>query len=323
MRTAILGSLLAISFAGFSEVGLLHPAIAQSNPTQSNPVQSSSAISPIKVKLLSPGTGNRQTLRFKPVVGTKQLSLMSFDQALLIKLAGESLPSVALPLVTTSIEVVVTKVDANGDIHYQFRYPEVDVKAKPGVQPAIVEAMRSQLKSLQEIRGSFVMSDRGNIKAAQFDLPETLDPTIRQVLEQMSQSVNQLSFPFPEEPVAIGAKWQASNSPTLNGITLIQTSTYELVDLKNGVATLKFQVEQQASQQRITPPPPFPNLQMQLKSLTSQGEGQSILDLSKPFVQSATLSMKSASQMNVTNPEVSQEIDMAMQVTVQLNFEPK
>ncbi|MBF2026664.1 MAG: hypothetical protein IGS48_07845 [Oscillatoriales cyanobacterium C42_A2020_001] len=318
MRNAILGSLLAISFAGFNGDVAPQPAIAQPNPAQSSPVTPA-----IKVKLLSPGTGDRQVLRFKPAVGTKQLSLMSFDQTVLLKLAGQSLPSVALPLVTTSIEVVVTKVDANGDIHYQFRYPEVDVAAKPGVQPTVVEVMRSQLKSLQEIRGSFVMSDRGYIKTARFDLPEKLEPSTRQMLEQMSQSVNQLSFPLPEEPVAIGAKWQASNSPTLNGITLTQTSTYELIDLKNGVATLNLQVEQQASQQRITTPAPVLNLQMQLKSLTSQAKGQSVLDLNKPFVQSATLSMESASEMGVTNPKTSQEIDMSMQMTIQLKFQPK
>ncbi|MDX2239164.1 MAG: DUF6263 family protein [Leptolyngbyaceae cyanobacterium bins.302] len=326
MKTVLLASLL-LSFVGWGEV-LSETTIAQAAPlftaqqrSTTDPVTPTTT--PIQVKLLDPGTGDRQVLRFKPAVGTRQVSLMTFEQAMTISMMGQPIPALDLPIVNTTIEVVVTKVEENGDIHYQFTYPEVEVVAKPGAPSTLVEATRSQLKKLQNTRGNFVMNSRGQIQSGRFELPDNLDPLMRQTFEQLSQSLNQLSFPLPEEAVGIGAKWQTTAPIAIAGMSLTQTGTYELVSFDNNTATLNIQVNQAAAPQSIGLPGIPASARIQLKKLQTEGQGRSVLDLTKPFVLQSTLSMQSASQMSFRNPGSNQETAMTTQATVQIKFQPK
>jgi hypothetical protein len=296
------------------------PVVAQQRPTKPTSTFSGP---PLEVKLLNPGTGDRQVLRFKPAVGTRQLSVMSFEQAMVLSMLGKSLPSPDLPLINTTIEVIVTKVEENGDIHYQFSYPSMEVVPKPGTPSTLVEPIRAQLKQLKNIRGNFVMNNRGQLQAGNFELPKDLEPVVRQLFEQFSQSINQLSFPLPEEAVGIGATWQTTATLAINGMRLTQTGTYELVSRNNNIATLNIQVKQQAPPQVINSPTLPATTKVQLKKLETQGRGRSTLDLSKPFVQQSTLSMQSTSQTSTRTPESAQEFDMTIQSTVQMKFQPK
>lgn len=326
MRNALLASLLA-GFIGLIDV-LPPTAIAQATPpptaqpAQSQPTPSLSA-QPMQVKLLNPGTGDRQVLRFQPAAGTRQLSLMTFEQAMVLFAIGRSLPVSNLPLVRATIEVVVTKVEANGDIHYQFSYPNMEVVAKPGTPSTLVSPIQAQLERLKHIRGNFVMNDRGQIQTGRFELPDDLEPMMRQMFEQLSQSMNQLSFPLPEEAVGIGAEWQATAALSIGGIRLTQTGSYQLVSRTNNIATLNIRVKQQAPPQIINSPTLPATTKVQLKKLETQGKGRSTLDLRQPFVQEATLSMQSISQMGLFSPKPAPEFDMTIQSTVQMKFQPK
>lgn len=337
MRTAIFGSLLLLGVIGGSEINAreINPqrAISQSTAPTIIAQQSSPTITPAKtppqIKLLNSGTGDRQLLRFKPAVGTRQVSLMSFDQTMSMSLSGQAMPgkntTIMLPLVNTTIEMVVTKVDDNGDIHYQFGYQGIDVIARPGMPAAMVDLMKSQMETLRNVRGDFVMSDRGLVKSGQFDLPGNLDPMVRQVLEQLSRSMNQLSFPLPEEAVGVGAKWQTSAPLSIAGINLNQSATYELVSANRNLVNLRIQVAQQAPPQLVTPPgiPISTNVKIQLKKLKTEGQGQSTLDLTKPFVQQSAMSMKSMSQMGVAGAPGVPAMEMTTETFIQMKFEPK
>jgi len=323
MKKAILGSLLLFGLFGWCET-LPQPAIAQSSSPSQQPAASVAVPGNApQVKLLNPGTGDRQLLRFKPVVGTRQLSLLSFDQVTSLTMEGAAVNVPAIPQVNATIEAVVTKVDNNGDIHYQFTYPNVEVVKKPGVPSELLNIMQSQMQTLTKMRGNFVISDRGEVRSGQFDLPNDVDPLIRQALNQFSQSMSQLSFPLPTEAVGAGAKWQTTSASSVGGINIIQTGTYELVSLNNNVATLNVQVTQQAPAQTVNPPGlPMP-VKIQLKSLQTTGDGQSVLDLTKPFVQRSTLSLRSTSQMSAPNLLTAKELTMTTQSTIQMKFEPK
>lgn len=321
MKNTLLRSLLLL---GLMVGNASCPTSAIAQPSPSEAAQQPAVQPPTaQVKLLNPGKGDRQVLRFKPTVGTRQVSLMSFDQTLTLAMMGQEMPAVVAPMVTSTIEVVVTKVEANGDVHYQVRYLDVDVVAKPGTRPEMLDVMRSQLKVLQAMSGDFVMSDRGQVKSGRFELPDQADPILRSVLEQFSQSMHQISLPLPETAIGVGAQWQTTVTMALAGMNLTQMATYELASFSNNVATLKIQMAQQAPPQMINAPGLPTTAKIQLKKLQSEGQGQSTLDLGKPFVQQSTLSLQSTSHMSVQNAKMADELDMTTQSTIQITFQPK
>jgi hypothetical protein len=199
---------------------------------------------------------------------------------------------------------------------------DADVVAAKNTPPELVKARRSQVKKLVGLRGSMIVDNQGNTKQANFNTPETLDPNTKKMVEQMVTSLKQLSSPVPSEAVGVGAKWKIP-SVTANGMTMNENSTYELVDLKDNVASLQVTMEQQAGEQKINPQGLPPGASIDLKSMNSQGNGKRKLALNKVMPISYTMSMRSKSQMSVKDPNSEKATAMDMNVSVEMALESK
>jgi hypothetical protein len=273
-----------------------------------------------QVELLDPGQGQRQELRLQPTADTQQTITMTMEMDISTAVSGQPAPAIAFPASVMTMDVAVTQVDPNGDIHYQFTYTDADIVADPNFPPAVLNSMRSAMEPLIGLSGTYVVNPRGIIKSANVDIPEQGDPMTQQMLEQFSNSLDQFSSPLPEEAVGIGAKWRVSSSPNIGGMELNQTTTYELVDLQDNVATLKVNVEQQAGSQAITPPgmPEGMGATVTLESLDSEGQGEMILPLDRIMPTRSNISIRSGTVMNVkpdnSDREATVTTNMSMQV---------
>lgn len=241
--------------------------VKQSNNSPSQPT----TVQP-QVELLNVGMEPRQKLRFKSVVNAKQTATITMNMDMAVSVAGKPTSQVKIPTTAFTMQTVVTKVDANGDMHYQFSYTDADVVAASTTLPKQVDLMRSRIKKMVGTKGNVVVDNQGRTKTASFVFPETLDTDMKQQMEQMTNSVAQLSSPVPEQAIGTGAKWQVSSSPKLSGINLTQLVTYQLVSLQNNIATLNVNVEQHAKQQNFT----RPGMRMPSGTLivNAQGQGQ-------------------------------------------------
>ena len=193
--------------------------------------------------------------------------------------------------------------------------------ANPNTPTELVNAMRSQLQKLVSFQGSFIVDAQGNTKDIYFDVPEDLDPITKQMLEQMSNSLKQISSPLPPEAIGVGAKWQVPNSLTINGMTINQTATYELVSLEDDIATLEVAIKQDAAAQTINQPRVPPSASIQLESLDSQGQATITIGLSQIMPISAIMSLDSNTQMKITEPNSGEEIRMGMKLLMDMNLE--
>jgi hypothetical protein len=248
---------------------------------------------------------------------------MTMDMDMAMSVGGQTQPAFDSPPIKMTMESEVKKVDANGDIHTDFSYSDADVVAAKNTQPQLVNAMRAQVKKLVGLRGSMIVDNQGNTKQANFNTPETLDPNTKKMVEQMVTSLKQLSSPVPSEAVGVGAKWKIPNSVTANGMTMNQSSTYELVDIKDNVASLQVSMEQQAGTQKINPQGLPPGASIDLKSMNSQGNGKLKLALNQVMPISSTMSMRSKSQMSVKEPNTEKATTMDMNVSVEMALESK
>ncbi|HEY9599030.1 MAG TPA: DUF6263 family protein [Cyanophyceae cyanobacterium] len=290
--------------------------LAQSNNSTLTP-----STTPAKVELLSAGAEPRQELRLSPIPNSKEVMTITTDMEASSNVGGQSVPAFKIPTSMMKMEVGVTQVDANGDIHAEFSYTDAEIKDDPSLPPQLLSAMRSALNQLVGLKGSFVTDNRGQIKSGNFSLPEGGDSMTRQLLEQVSNSLEQFSSPLPTEPIGIGAKWRVSSALDIAGMKLSQNATYELVDLKDNIATLNVTLDQQASAQQITSPTLPPGTSLTLKSMNSQGQGQIIMSLDSTLPSRADLSISSQTEMSVKPPNSGEEMTIGTDLSMQMVME--
>jgi hypothetical protein len=274
-----------------------------------------------QLELLNPGTEPRQELRFQPKVNTKQTTTITTNMDVVSSVSGQPMPSIKIPASVMKMESVVTQVDANGDIHSQFSFTDADVVADPNSPPEVVNALRSAIKQVVGLKGTSIADNRGQLKSGNFDLPEGGDPITRQVFGQVSNSLAQFSSPLPQEAVGIGAKWRVASTLNVSGINLTQNTIYELVALKDNVATFNVSMEQQAKSQQLSLPGIPTEARFTLKSLNSQGQGQVTIPLDAVIPIRSNISIRSKNGMNIKPANGDEETTLETNISMQMTLE--
>jgi len=277
-----------------------------------------------QVELLNPGVEPRQQLRLKPAIDLKQTTVMTVKMDMEISASGRSSPGTKIPVSVMTFETKVTKIDPNGDIHYEFAYTNADITGDTGnIPPAARDAMRSTLKSIVGVKGSFIMDNRGVHKGGDIILPQGADNNLKQTVGQMSKSLEQLASPLPAEAVGTGAKWRVSSSSNFIGMNVNDITTYELVSWQDGVASLNVSIEQQAKPQNITSPQLPPGTTLTLKSLASQGRGATTMRLDRLMPFRSTASVSSNSEMSAKSAGSSEEVTLTTKMVMEMTLESK
>jgi hypothetical protein len=333
--TLLTSSLLLLLSAGIPSIAIAKKPSADAKPAISQPAQPRLTPKPTDTQLtpapkpilqkatfeaITPGAEPRQVLRYKPVANTKEVATMTLDMDMKMVFSGTTIPT-KLPSTVMKMETTVTKVDANGDIHYQFRYLDADVKGNASLPGSAINAMRSQMKKLVGLNGTFVVSDRGQLKSSNFQIPKTVDETTRGMLEQMSQSLEQFSSALPSDAVGKGAKWRIVQPLQISGINMVQTSTYELVGVQDGVMTLKTTVAQSANPQVLKQSGLPANVTMQLNSMSSTGQGETVVRLDRLLPTKAALSISSQSEMEVKSTRQGTPMTVSTDSKIESTFE--
>ena len=277
-----------------------------------------------QVELLNPGVEPRQELRLKPAIDVKETTVMTLKMDMEISQSGRSSPGDKIPLSAITFETKVTKIDPNGDIHYELAYTNAEIAGDTGnIPPAARDAMGSTLKSMVGVKGSFIMDNRGFHKGGNFVLPEGADNNLKAMVEQMSKSLEQMASLLPAEAVGKGAKWRVSSSSDLSGMNVNNIYTYELASWQDGVASLNVSIQQQANPQNITDPQLPPEITFTLKSLDSQGRGAATRRLDRLMPFRSTASASSNSELSAKIAGSSEEITLTTKMVTEMTLESK
>ncbi|BDA67930.1 hypothetical protein RIVM261_025590 [Rivularia sp. IAM M-261] len=297
------------------------------NTQQTNTPVNTPKITPTakaKVELMDAGAEPRQELRIKPVVGTRELADMKVNVDMVISFEGKPSPAIKMPATIMKTDVVVTKVEPNGDVHYEFSYKDVDIQGDTSLPPAAISKMRGEIKKLTGMKGTAVVDSRGQTKQANLTVPQGIDNSLKQHIDQFSNSMQQLSTPFPLEAVGVGAKWRATESVNVSGMTVNQSALYELVSIKDNLATFNVTIEQQVpGQQKLNLPQAPAGVTMTVKSYDSKGQGQAQINMNKVMPVSSKVSMTANSLWGMTPANSKKEITMNQQMSIQMTIDSK
>ncbi|HVK82771.1 MAG TPA: DUF6263 family protein [Kofleriaceae bacterium] len=261
------------------------------------------------VTLPDAGKGAKKPLRFKVRKGVKKTVVARMTMGLTMDLAGSPMAQ-DMPPIDMTFVMKITDVAANGDIRYDITFKRPRVVATSGTPKAVVTAMTDAMKGVEGITGYSVVSERGFVKATELAVPATAAPQIRQMIDSMKQSFEQMSTPVPEEAVGVGAKWDTKTSLTSNGLVIDQTTTNTIVAVAGNKATLDIDVVQTAKPQKFS----ANGISADLQSYTASGHGTSVFDFAALVPAKAQMGMKSNMKMTAAgqNIGVALTLDMAL-----------
>jgi hypothetical protein len=290
-----------------SGAGTVSNAAPRAAENQSPPAGGAGAA---QVKLLSPGNEPRKVYRLHPTPSEMQKSVMNLKISMDIKTGEMQMPSVNMPAITVLLDLTPTSIDANGTISYDMVIEDAAVADDPNANAQVAEAMKASFGNVKGLSGKGKMSNRGINLETTMKEPAGADAQMKQALEQMKEILGNSASPLPEEAIGVGARWQSTKSIKSQGMTIQQSSTYELTSAEGDLLNTKSTMTQHAANQKVKNPA-MPGVDVDLVKMSGAGGGDIIFDLTRLMPQ-GTIDFHSEMSMAVNMGGQKQPMDMKM-----------
>ena len=265
------------------------------------------------VKLLDPGAQPRTALRYKFQANRTEKLVMEMSMAMAMEIGDQKGPETQVPATRMTMTIDSKEVSPKGDLHYEFELEQVEVLPKPGANPAMINDMKQQTSSMQGLSGSATVTSRGFTKDAEIKPPPGIEPQIRQSMDEMKKSMNQMSAPLPEEPVGGGARWQVTMPVETPGMKLTQIATYTLSEIQGDKVKFDVAIKQSAPPQEIDTPGAAPGVKVSLESLKSSGKGTVELQMTN-LVPTSNINMTTTSVVSANNQKIKTTMRIWMKI---------
>ena len=268
------------------------------------PVPESARVPLVAVELLEPGEGERTPLRFRSEVGHRET--MRLEQAMTMKITlGETeLPAAELPKMRMDFAMTTTHIGDDGAMRHEHEVTGLEVLG----EGPLVARTQQLLEPMRDLKGWDVVDPRGRVVAAHFDIPANANPQMRKALEQTQDMLRQLMPPFPEEPVAVGARWKAVSS-IRTAFAYEQESTYTLLEREGDRIVLQVETVQRAQPQPMESPQP--GISMRLLQFEGQAQGRVSLTMDR-LAPTSEVQGSASTKSEVTEGSATRTIDMAV-----------
>jgi hypothetical protein len=195
------------------------------------------------VTVIDAGAEPRQALRYRWAEGHRERldSVVTVD--VVAREADAPVVSMVLP-VSLTVRARVTQVAEDGTATVALTYDDLAFGPMSASGGGLAEgdeaaaefdtAMAAIAPLLERTRAWQVIDDRGSVVSTRMQLPDGFPAEVEDQLVQASASVALL----PEEPVGIGARWEATGTTVSQGISLGVTTITELVSIDGDEVTL-------------------------------------------------------------------------------------
>jgi len=228
---------------------------------------------PPNITLLTPGAEPRKALRFTVASSLRSHMDMEMAMSMAMNMAGQEMPATSVPAMRIGADLNVTNVTPTGDVTYTMAFTGVGLAGKEAVDPALAAVFDSMGKDFKSITGTAVVTNRGINRSVKIDTSKVTNPQFSQMMDSVTNSMNGVSSPLPEEPVGIGARWEVRQTLPSGGITIFQKVEYELTAFDGKSATLKVKIDQTGPPQSMSNPSLPPGATVRVESMTGSGTG--------------------------------------------------
>jgi hypothetical protein len=269
---------------------------------------------PSIVTLVSPGAAPRTALRYKIAPAFKSRLEMVMSMGMNMNMGGMQMP-MSMPSMKMAADVAANSVSPTGDVTYEIVFDDMTIDST-GADPNMVAAMQGAMPSMKGMKGTVVVTSRGVQKSVNMDM-STVSPAFQQTMQAMSSSLENMSLPFPEEPVGAGAKWEVKQAMASGGMKTFQKISIELTGVDGNAVTLTVKTEQTAPPQPVNNPQLPAGSTMSLVDLSGTGTGTMKIKLDS-LVPTSEMNAKTTTvmDMSMSGQQQRMSVDMTLKVTI-------
>ncbi|MEM9455658.1 MAG: hypothetical protein AAGF11_15860 [Myxococcota bacterium] len=268
------------------------------------------------ITLDDPGQEPRAPLRLRPAAGTRETLELAIGMTMGMRSDGQDLPAIPVPTTRTRLSSQVQQAGPDG-ITVKHAVEDMSVEATSAVPQAVVDQVRATIEPLRKYQAVTRMDPRGIVLGGDALIPRDMPVTTRQTMQQLTESMGQLTAPLPREAVGIGARWTAVSDITQNGMKLRQTVHYTLVARAEDQATLELTLEQVLLDSKVDVPGTLGS-SARVGRFDSAGRGTVELDLRhvSPTSVQMTIELSMAMDISAMGQEQRMEMDMNLDMSI-------
>lgn len=264
---------------------------------------------PAIIKLISAGAAPRRAVRYNIAPTYKGAMTMTTS----MEMGG--LPTAMPPMsMVMGLNVGVSSIAPNGDITMNMTFTKAEMG--PGADPTIAAAVGEAMKAIVGLKGTAVVTNRGVAKSVKMDL-DAANPAVSQAFSQVSQNLENMMAPFPEEAIGVGAKWEARQALDSQGMSMFQRTEFEVTAMTATSMTVNIKTEQTAPPQTISNPQLPAEAAMTLERLTSSGTGKGTIPTNALVpTMDMDLNMSMSMQVNMGGQSLPIAMEMKMKTAI-------
>lgn len=231
----------------------------------------------VTVTMLETGREPRAALRYpsEPTPPTKMS--LSLRLAMKMEMPGSPVPPVTMPGLRLLLDISSARTDDK--LRYQFTVADADLTSTDNAHPSLLAEMRKGVGSLVGTSGQLMVDPRGARSDLSLALPTGIGQELGQFMNSAKLAIGQMVVPLPVEAVGPGAKWEAVEIVSQDGITVREKTYFELVALDGPRALIRTQTVQSADRQRAALPGLPDGVTAEVVSLRGSGAGEVEIDL--------------------------------------------
>jgi hypothetical protein len=269
------------------------------------------------VNLLEEGAEPRREIRYRFDDNYSEALAMDMSVAMDIELGPGLSQQMQLPVIRLNMALDTVQVNGDGSARFDFETTSAEVVSTENADPAIAGAIGMALQQMPAISGWTEIDARGATLAGGLNFPEDVAGQLSQIFDSADQTLQQLSAPFPVEPVGVGARWQAMMDIESGGFSVSQTAEYRLTAMDADSVTLDISLTQTAGSQQIEAAGLPAGASANLESLESTGSGSMRINLNRlvPNVElSTSMTMVMAISMQGQSQQTGMSVDSDMTI---------
>lgn len=272
----------------------------------------------IRVILQDAGAEPRRALRYNYTPGSKGTLRVTtaFDMGMgmVDPATGQAIPvmNVIMPAMLMDVVMSVERVDADQNVHLNGVVGAVGVEARDGMGEGLVELLSAQLTSVVGLSTQAVMTPTGRLVRLASTLPADLSPEIAESMAMADQASQGVSFPLPDEPIGVGARWTVVSISQANALEVLVTQTTTLESLEGDVAQVSFTITQDLVEGRGDLLGLPPGSSVVFTQFRSEGAGQARIDLNKPLALTSEILVGLQAGFSVSANGETQNVTMTM-----------
>jgi len=184
------------------------------------------------------------------------------------------------------------------------------------------EKLAEVIRGMKGLKGDKVVSARGVSQRFTLSSPEgdggiMGTAALKPVVQGFERAIDQMTVPFPEEAIGVGAKWEVTQQVVEAGMMLDQTIAFEVTAIKDNVVSLRFTVTLKAPPGKLEST--FAGgMTALVTSLEGGGEGTIEVDRSKVLPIAMSAKNKIAMSLELDEQDTKRKLEVEMRVALEV-----